>query len=137
MSKGYALIVDDDPEFAELLASNVRLLGYEVETASGGKEAFEFLQRQIITDQPVPALVISDWKMANGDGITLLANLRKFGFRSLPFLLMSGQVTEIEIRNAIHRDADGVLLKPFSHQELRAEIDETVRRREIKLARAA
>ena len=65
------LVVDDDPVIVRLLEVNLRLDGYEVETASRGEEA---LERAAATG---PDLVILDVMMPGLDGWETCRRLRE------------------------------------------------------------
>lgn len=68
--KGKILVVDDDPDIAEMLSYNLRKEGYEVETAEDGKKA--------ITTAGLfnPELIILDVMMPEMDGIEACRELR-------------------------------------------------------------
>ncbi|HEX2116169.1 MAG TPA: PAS-domain containing protein [Alphaproteobacteria bacterium] len=59
---GRILVVDDEPEMAQMLAEILQRVGHEVETAGDGQEALERLARQSYD------LVLSDLRMPNLDG---------------------------------------------------------------------
>jgi CheY-like chemotaxis protein len=59
---GHILVVDDEPEMAQMLAEILQRVGHKVETAGDGQEALERLGRQTYD------LVLSDLRMPNLDG---------------------------------------------------------------------
>jgi len=65
------LIVDDQDNERELLATCLRLGGIDVVTAGGGREALELLQTSALPD-----LVLLDMQMPEVDGPTLLQAIR-------------------------------------------------------------
>ncbi len=65
------LIVEDQANERELLATCLRLGGIEVATASNGREAFDYLH-----DHELPDLVLLDMSMPDVDGPTFLKNIR-------------------------------------------------------------
>jgi carbon storage regulator CsrA len=65
------LIVEDQPNERELLATCLRLGGVTVFTAGNGREAFDFLH-----DHELPDLVLLDMRMPDMDGPTFLQNVR-------------------------------------------------------------
>lgn len=65
------LIVEDQANERELLATCLRLGGIEVATASNGREAFDYLH-----EHELPDLVLLDMRMPEVDGPTLLKNVR-------------------------------------------------------------
>lgn len=65
------LLVEDQDNERELLATCLRLGGIEVTTAANGREAFDLLH-----DQDLPDLVLLDMRMPDIDGPTLLKAIR-------------------------------------------------------------
>lgn len=76
------LIVDDDIDFLQLLAS-VLEGQFEVYTATGVKAAIQVLNTSVID------AVCSDFNMRDGTGLDILKQLRR-NHSEIPFLLMSG-----------------------------------------------
>jgi CheY-like chemotaxis protein/sRNA-binding carbon storage regulator CsrA len=66
------LIVEDQANERELLATCLRLGGVEVATASNGREAFEYLH-----EHDLPDLVLLDLMMPEVDGPTFVKSLRE------------------------------------------------------------
>ena len=77
------LLVEDDDSLGRSLAELLRRNGYEVNLATTGRAAMDFLSRQQV------ALIISDIFMPEGDGIELLNFLRRLTPHP-PVLAMSG-----------------------------------------------
>jgi len=66
-----ALIVEDDPDFKDLLAETISDRGTQIQTASNGKEALELLKTF------EPNVIITDLLMPVMDGFELLREIRK------------------------------------------------------------
>ena len=122
-------IVDDDTELLQGMADNIRKMKVTVETFTSGNKAFEGIkERTMKLAGHKIKLLICDWMMPDGDGITLLNKLRENEiFSSIPFLLMSGAVSKAQLEGALKLDPDGIMLKPFGLQilpeRMRAAID--------------
>ncbi len=71
MSASKVLIVDDDPDFSQLLEFDLRKKGYEVITACNGEEGLERAKSEN------PGLIILDIKMPKMDGYTFVRRLKK------------------------------------------------------------
>ena len=71
MQKGKLLIVDDEERLRNLMARVLQLEGYEVITASTGKEGLKKLQ-----SEPV-SVVLSDVKLPDLNGIDLTEQIKK------------------------------------------------------------
>jgi two-component system response regulator MprA len=67
----WILVVDDDPDVREVLQQFLPLEGYEVSTATNGREALERLH----TGQP-PGLILLDLMMPEMDGFAFRAEQR-------------------------------------------------------------
>ena len=65
------LIVDDDPDFVQLLEFELKKKGYQTSTAFNGEEG---LERAVSVR---PALIILDIKMPKMDGYTFVRRLKK------------------------------------------------------------
>lgn len=71
MPEGKILIVDDDPDFLQLLEFDLKRKGYQTVTANNGEEGLE----KAISVKP--ALIILDIKMPKMDGYTFVRRLKK------------------------------------------------------------
>ena len=67
------LIIDDDEQFNLMLKSALAIKGYEVDTASNGKEAMALYQSNVYD------VIITDIIMPNVDGYEVILNLRRMG----------------------------------------------------------
>jgi signal transduction histidine kinase len=106
------LVVEDDPQVRNMLAL---LLGtrWSVQIAEGGEAAWAMARAE------PPDLVISDVRMPDIDGITLLRRLREEPTtQSVPVILVSGRAGEQETIAGLEAGADDFLIKPFSAREL-------------------
>ena len=114
------LVIDDEQRILNFLSSKLRASGYEVFTATSGKEALELVQAQ------EPDLVVLDIMMPKMDGFETLKELRSFS--SVPAIILSAKGTNADKIKGFDLGADDYLAKPFSPDELVARI-EAVRRR--------
>ena len=104
------LVVDDISAVRNILAQILRGLGVEgrIDKAEDGLEAWEKMQK---CDYD---LVICDIRMPRMNGLELKKLMRstpKFG--ELPFLMITGEVSEDMMAQAVGSKWDGYLLKPF------------------------
>lgn len=77
------LIVDDEADIAEVLASIVSAPGRSFEVVGNGKLALDALERRPFD------VVVSDFSMPVMDGITLYEHARALGL-TVPFIFLSG-----------------------------------------------
>jgi DNA-binding NtrC family response regulator len=101
------LIVDDEPEIRQVLQMIAEGAGITVLTAGSGKEAMEVLQKH-----PVAA-IISDMSMPNGDGKSLLFNIRASGLAT-PCAFLTAFETKDYIQDALRLGAYEFIAKPFA-----------------------
>ncbi len=113
------LIVDDEQSYRQLLNLVFEADGHQVRTATNGREAVEFLQIE-------PAdLIISDVRMPDMDGITLLKNAKEIT-PDVGFVLMTAFATVEEAREAFKLGADDFVQKPFDVEELKLIVKRTL-----------
>jgi DNA-binding response OmpR family regulator len=117
------LVVDDEPAvlFALSEALTDKRRGWQVVTASDGKEAMRALQTEKIH------FVVTDLRMPEVDGFELLAHLRR-NHPSLPVILMTALGTA-EISARLGADALECLGKPFDVEVLRQKIRDMLAQR--------
>ncbi|MDH5580540.1 MAG: response regulator [Bdellovibrionales bacterium] len=101
------LIVDDSPEIIELieLYLETHLKFENIFTASCGIEAIDHLNNENFS------LIISDYQMPDGDGVSILHYLKN-NKDSTPFILMGGDLSA-QKNGRVH-----LLHKPFGRDEL-------------------
>jgi len=116
------LLVDDDPEFVELLALQ---LADEVvvRTALSGDQAWDQLQSELLPD-----LIVSDLSMPGmgGDELTrrISADPR---LRHIPVILLTGRDDGVLRQRLLAMGAADYLVKPFPAAELRIRVRNTLR----------
>ncbi len=109
------LIVDDEPDLREMISFEFDLLGVNVLEASSGNEAIEVLNSNSDVDA-----IISDIRMPNGDGLSLLKHVAKNTNRS-PFIFISG-FADLSAEEAFFHGAQSIFSKPFDLQNLVDEV---------------
>jgi two-component system OmpR family response regulator len=109
------LIVDDDPDMAELLGHMTDILGFEHRFVRTGAEALAACQAQ------PPDAIVLDVMLEETDGWTLFEQLRPA--TSAPIIFISAWRTGENRARAKSLRADGFLAKPISHQEFAAELE--------------
>ncbi len=82
MKKKKVLVVDDELSFREPIAELLAVSGYFVATVASGIEALEIMKDNL------PDMVLTDIKMPEMDGFTLLEKIKK-DHPDIPVLLMS------------------------------------------------
>jgi CheY-like chemotaxis protein len=112
-----AFVVEDDPDFRELVRDVLQGAGWDVEVADDGIAALSGIRRVI------PDVIVLDVRMPNLDGVEVLKLLRSTEVgRRIPVLVATGaQPTQ-----AIRALASAVLVKPFDVAELLRVVGELV-----------
>ncbi|MCB9593611.1 MAG: response regulator transcription factor [Sandaracinaceae bacterium] len=116
------LIVDDDPELAELVSRSLAREGHAVATAADLESARAALVEAF-------DVVILDLGLPDGSGLELCRELRAAG-ASVPILLLTAQSAVGERVAGLNAGADDYVVKPFALAELRARVRALGRRRE-------
>lgn len=109
------LIVDDEKEIRECLASILEDIGFKVTTATDGLDAFNKVLAHGNFD-----LILTDYKMPRMDGLTLAKHIKN-NFPKTPILLMSAIFS---LENNKCNDFDCVVTKPFDLETIENKIKE-------------
>ncbi|HEU4911176.1 MAG TPA: response regulator, partial [Actinomycetes bacterium] len=115
------LVVDDEPNILELLATSLRFAGFEVMTASNGREALAEARRSR------PDLVVLDVMMPDMDGFTVVRRMRGEGTTAPVLFLTARDATEDKV-TGLTVGGDDYVTKPFSLEEVVARIRAVLRR---------
>lgn len=111
------LVADDDTSSLVMLQAFLESYGYEVATATNGREAFEMIQANDYR------LVISDWEMPEVNGLELCRLVRERQLGSyVYFILLTGRQQETDLIEGLDAGADDFLRKPFKPDELRVRL---------------
>lgn len=115
------LVVDDEPNILELLATSLRFAGFEVVTAANGREALEKAETEN------PDLAVLDVMMPDLDGFTVVRKLRSAG-RLFPVLFLTAKDDTEDKVTGLTVGGDDYVTKPFSLDEVVARIRAVLRR---------
>ena len=116
------LIVEDEPALLRALRIDLRARGYEVLTASRGRDALAEAARL------PPDAVLLDLGLPDIDGTTVIRELR--GWSQAPVIVLSGRTSAQDKIGALDAGADDYVTKPFSMDELLARLRAVLRREE-------
>ncbi len=108
------LVVDDSAAVRVSICDLLHELGFGlIDQAADGAEALEcFLANP-------HDVVITDWNMPEKTGLELLQAIRALPIRaSTPVLILTGEVTEQRVRQAVEAGATGFIAKPLFTQAL-------------------
>ncbi len=112
-----AIIVEDHPDLMEILSLQLETLGFSVISANNGMEGVE----KAITEKP--DLILMDIMMPGMDGREATRRIRSNPeTKDIPILAATVLFKESDLRSCIEAGCNDYIVKPFSHQELRAKI---------------
>jgi diguanylate cyclase (GGDEF)-like protein len=122
------LVVDDDRNLRKIIATNLELAGFFVETAADGREALEKIETVL------PEVVLLDLMMPHMDGYEVARRIRSHQnptIANVPIIILTAKgETEDKLRG-FEAGADDYITKPFGPQELLARVRAKIRRVEV------
>src|SRR5437879_10832426 len=117
---GRVMVVDDEPDVAELVGTILRESGHEVKVITDSRQALE------AASDFRPDLVTIDVLMPSVDGISLCLQLRRNS--DVPILFVSAKDEPPDRVVGLRIGADDYLGKPFDNDELAARVEALLRR---------
>ncbi|WP_434685810.1 response regulator [Pseudanabaena minima] len=108
------LIVDDSITVRELLSLTFAKVGYRVEQAKDGQDAWEKLRAGLPCD-----MIFCDIEMPRMDGLDLLSRLQKDSrLKEIPVAMLTSRGADRHRQSAIQLGAKGYFTKPYLEEEL-------------------
>ena len=114
------LIVEDQADLSAIVADYVTAAGYVAEVIADGAAALARIRRM------PPDLIVLDLMLPGLDGVALCRAVRVFS--SVPVIMTTARVQEIDRLLGLETGADDYLCKPYSPRELVARIGAVLRR---------
>lgn len=115
------LLVDDEPELSKMVKGFLQKAGfYKVVTAACCNEAKEVFREE------APNLILLDVMLPDGDGFTLLQELRKES--DVPVIFLSARDEDENRLHGLGLGADDYITKPFLPQELILRVSAVLKR---------
>ena len=108
------LVVDDSITVRELLTMSFNKLGYRVEQARDGQEAWDKLRGGLVCD-----MIFSDIEMPRMNGLELLSNLHQDStLKSIPVAMLTSRGADKHRQIASDLGAKAYLTKPYTEKDL-------------------
>ena len=114
------LVVEDEIDLAQILVDYLKRDGFSATTIADGEVALATLSKT------PPDLLLLDLMLPGMDGLSILRELRKTS--SLPVILVTARVEEIDRLIGLELGADDYICKPYSPREVVARVKTVLRR---------
>jgi two-component system response regulator BaeR len=116
----HVLIVEDEPKIADVLRAYCERESFRVSVHNDGSGATEWIAAE------QPDFVVLDLMLPGKDGLTICREVRRFS--TVPILMLTARVDEIDRLLGLELGADDYVCKPFSPREVIARIRTILRR---------
>jgi DNA-binding response OmpR family regulator len=120
MERGTILVVDDEPNIADLVELYLRRDGFRVVKAATGEAGVK------AAGEHRPRLVVLDVGLPDVDGLEVCRRLRQS--TAIPVIFLTARDTEVDRVLGLELGADDYVTKPFSPAELVARVKAVLRR---------
>ena len=108
------LVIEDNEDCRNILALQLRTLGYDIIEAESGKGGVEKAFSEM------PDLIIMDLKMAGIDGIEATRRLKgRASTRDIPIIVSTAWIAASSMKEVLAAGAAVVLTKPITHDHLK------------------
>src|ERR1700683_4068797 len=120
------LIVDDEKNIRQSLTTFLGSCGHEVTAAESSREAL-----RLLSESPNYDLVLSDWRMAEMNGLELLKSIKE-RYQDIIVILMTAFGTIDDAVAAMKAGAYDYLTKPFSVDQIQHVVQRALEVRELR-----
>lgn len=114
------LIVEDEPKLCALMRDYLAAADYPTHCLGNGLEVVPAVRTLD------PRLVLLDLSLPGRDGLEVCKELRSFS--TVPIIMMTARVEEVDRLLGLELGADDYICKPFSHREVVARVKALLRR---------
>jgi two-component system copper resistance phosphate regulon response regulator CusR len=121
------LVIEDEAGVADFLVRGLREEGFTVEHAADVDSAWHAMHGRHWD------VVLLDWLLPGGDGLSLLRRYRQTGDQT-PVLFLTARDAVSDRVRGLNGGADDYLCKPFAFEELLARVRSLMRRRDRRSA---
>ncbi len=111
------LIIEDDAALRHTLSLALHSRGFQVLQTDNANDGVRLARAHL------PDLIVSDIHLAEGDGYKVLDDLKgATATAAIPFILITGQLGETNVRRGMERGADDYIVKPFTAEHFLASV---------------
>jgi two-component system, OmpR family, phosphate regulon response regulator PhoB len=123
MARERILLIEDEPDIAEVLQYNLEKEGFQVELAGRGDAGLEAVRRES------PELILLDLMLPGLDGLELTRLLKRDPATAhLPIVMLTARSEEVDRIVGLELGADDYISKPFSPREVVLRVKAVLRR---------
>jgi len=120
------LLVDDEPDFLELMEARIRSWGYSVVKTDNGKEAIDIVKNGDID------IVVLDYMMPEMDGVTVLKKIRMIS-KKIPVIMFTAYPDGHAISGAIKFDVSAFVPKLSAYSDSQTALKTAIKMAEKKI----
>jgi DNA-binding response OmpR family regulator len=118
LAQKIVMIIEDEPDAAELFAEMMRLNGFRVIKTFASTPALPLIA------QEKPDLILLDIMMPEISGIEVLRYMRADPeLEKIPVVVISARATPVDVRNGLEAGASVYLTKPVGYMDLKNAVD--------------
>lgn len=114
------LVVEDEEKLATLLIDYLQQAGFTTSHLANGLEVVSWVREQ------TPDLILLDLMLPGRDGLEICKDIRTFS--TIPVIMVTARVEEIDRLLGLELGADDYICKPFSPREVVARVKAVLRR---------
>jgi len=114
------LIVEDEEKLASLLGDYLKQSGFDSQWLADGNAVLPQVRERL------PDLILLDLMLPGRDGLEICKEIRTFS--SVPIIMITARVEEIDRLLGLELGADDYICKPFSPREVVARVKTVLRR---------
>lgn len=116
------LMVDDEPDFLDMVRTRLEAGGYEIITASDGQQGLERAKKE------KPDLIILDLMLPRMDGYKVCGLLKKdTRYSRIPIIILTARAQGEDVKLGAELGADAYIIKPFDAAALLGKIKELLK----------
>lgn len=119
MIKGTILVIEDEENIADFIATSLKAQEYKAVCAESAREGIA------LSASLCPDLILLDLGLPDMDGMEVIKSVREWS--ALPIIVISARTQEHEKVKALDAGADDYITKPFGVSELMARIRTAMR----------
>jgi DNA-binding response OmpR family regulator len=115
------VVVEDEPDTAEMFAEMMRLSGYQVLKTYGGRPAIALIS------QKKPDAIVLDLMMPDLSGLEVLGFMRRDPrLAKIPVIVVSAKSLPSDIKNGLEAGASIYLTKPVAFSDLKEAVENAI-----------